>query len=240
MTQLKARPVSDTALNRLRSGFSGRVLSPVDDGFDEARTLFNSMIDLRPGVIAQCATVDDVRRAIECAREEELEVAVRGGGHSVAGMGSTHGGLVVDLRRMNTVAVDEETMSVRVSGGALMRDLDAATAPFGLAAVGGRVSTTGVGGFTLGGGSGWLERKFGLACDNLLGVDMVTAEGDLVRASADDHPELFWALHGGGGNFGVATRMDLRLHPLPEFSFGLLLFPPEAGPAVTRLWRDLM
>ncbi len=240
MAQLNLRPVTDTALNRLRSGFSGTVFVPADDGFEEARTLFNAMTDLRPGVIAQCATVDDVRRAIECAREEELEIAVRGGGHSVAGMGSTHGGLVVDLRRMNTVAVDGESMLVRVSGGALMRDLDAATAPFGLAAVGGRVSTTGVGGFTLGGGSGWLERKFGLACDNLLGVDLVTAEGDLVRASADERPELFWALHGGGGNFGVATRLDMRLHPLPEFSLGLLMFRPEAGPDVGRLWRDVM
>nr|WP_179809714.1 FAD-binding oxidoreductase [Nocardiopsis sinuspersici] len=240
MAQLKAGPVSGTALNRLRSEFSGRVLIPTDGGFEDARTVFNAMADMRPGVIAQCATVDDVRRALAFAREEDLEIAVRGGGHSVAGMALTHGGMVVDLRRMNTVDVDRREMLARVGGGALMRDLDAATAPFGLATTGGRVSTTGVGGFTLGGGSGWLERKFGLACDNLLAADMVTAGGDLVRASADENPELFWALHGGGGNFGVVTRLDLRLHPLPEFSLGLLVFRPEAGPDVARVWRELM
>ncbi|MFD3685081.1 FAD-binding oxidoreductase [Nocardiopsis sp. NPDC058631] len=240
MTQIKVQPVSDAALASLRSGFSGRVFVPGDSGFEEARTLFNAMIDLRPGVIAQCATTDDVRRSVECAREEDLEIAVRGGGHSVAGMSLTPGGLVIDLRHMNTVAVDPGAMAVRVGGGALMGDLDAATEPYGLATTGGRVSTTGVGGFTLGGGSGWLERKFGLACDNLLGADLVTAEGDMVHAAADENPELFWALHGGGGNFGVATRIELRLHPLPEFSLALLLFLPEAGPEVARVWRDIM
>ncbi|CAL9608816.1 6-hydroxy-D-nicotine oxidase [Nocardiopsis dassonvillei] len=240
MAQLNVQPVSDTVLSRLRSGFAGQVYSATDDGYEEARALFNSMIDLRPGVIAQCLGTDDVRRCIECAREEGLEIAVRGGGHSVAGMSLTHGGLVIDLRRMNTVTVDADGRRVGLGGGAVMGQMDEATARHGLATTGGRVSTTGIGGFVLGGGSGWVERKFGLACDNLLGVDLVTAEGDLVHASADENPELFWALHGGGGNFGVATRLELRLYPLPEFSLGLLLFLPEAGPEVVRTWRDLM
>jgi FAD/FMN-containing dehydrogenase len=240
MAQLNVPPVSDTALDHLRSGFAGQVFSATDDGYEEARALFNAMIDLQPSVIAQCANTDDVRRAIECAREEGLEIAIRGGGHSVAGMSLSHGGLVIDMRRMHTVTVDTDAMRVSMGGGAVMGQLDEATARHGLATTGGRVSTTGVGGFVLGGGSGWIERKFGLACDNLLSVDLVTAEGDLVHAAADEHPELFWALHGGGGNFGVATRLDLRLHPMPKFSMGLLLFLPEAGPEVVRTWRDFM
>jgi FAD/FMN-containing dehydrogenase len=240
MAQLKVGTVSDTALNRLRQGFTGRLLTPGDEGYEDARAVFNTMIGLRPGVIAQCADTGDVVRAVACAREEGAEIAVRGGGHSVAGMSSTDGGLVVDLRRMNTATADPEEMEVRVGGGALMADLDAATAPLGLVTTGGRVSTTGVGGFALGGGSGWLERRFGLACDNLLSVDLVTADGELVRASAEEDPELFWALHGGGGNFGVATELRFRLHPLPEFSIGLLMFRPERGPEAARTWRDLM
>ncbi|GAB2508456.1 FAD-binding oxidoreductase [Nocardiopsis aegyptia] len=240
MAQLKVQPLSDTALAHLRSGFSGEVFSNVDDGFEEARTLFNAMIETRPAVIAQCASTDDVRRGIECAREEGLEIAVRGGGHSVAGMSLTQGGLVIDMRRMHDVTVDMDRMQVRVGGGTVMGQMDEATTRHGLATTGGRVSTTGVGGFILGGGSGWIERKFGLACDNLLSVDLVTAEGDLVHAAADENPELFWALHGGGGNFGVATHMELRLHPMPEFSLGLLLFLPESGPEVARVWRDFM
>ncbi|MEV2274438.1 FAD-binding oxidoreductase [Nocardiopsis sp. NPDC049922] len=239
MAQLKAA-ISDAALDALRSGLTGPVLTPGGPGYEDARTVFNGMIDLHPSVIAECRTVDDVRRCVECAREEDLELAVRGGGHSVAGMGLTEGGLVIDLRRMHSVAVNPESMEVRVGGGALMRDLDATAARFGLATTGGRVSTTGVAGLALGGGSGWLERKFGLACDNLLSVDLVTAEGDRVRASAGENAELFWALHGGGGNFGVATELTFRLHPLPRFALGVLLFHPDTGPGVVRAWRDLM
>ncbi|MBR8744524.1 FAD-binding protein [Nocardiopsis sp. MG754419] len=240
MARLKTRTISDKARRDLRPGFSGAIFLPDDEGYEEARTPFNTMIDLRPGVIAQCASVDDVRHALALARAEGAEVSVRGGGHSVAGMSLTDGGLVIDMRRMNTVTVDPEAMEVRVGGGTLMGAMDAATAEFGLAATGGRVSTTGVAGFALGGGSGWLERKFGLACDNLLGVDMVTADGDPIHASADSDPELFWALHGGGGNFGVATGLTFRLHRLPEFTLGLLLFRPERGPEVARAWRDVM
>jgi FAD/FMN-containing dehydrogenase len=224
----------------LRATMTGEVLLPGDAGYDEARAVFNAMIDRRPAVIAQCESADDVAAALRHARERGLEVAVRGGGHSVAGMSSTDGGLVVDLRRMRGARTDPERRTVRVEGGATMSDLDRATAPYGLATTGGRVSTTGVGGFTLGGGSGWLERTFGLACDNLESVELVTADGTQVRASETEHADLFWALHGGGGNFGVATALTFRLHPLPVFTAALLVWRPEAGREVLPAYRDVM
>ncbi|MCX5413500.1 FAD-binding oxidoreductase [Streptomyces sp. NBC_00059] len=233
-------PLTDAALTGLRADVAGEVHTPGDPGYDEARTVFNAMIDRRPAVVAQCATEADVARALRLARDHELEVAVRGGGHSVAGMALSEGGVVIDLRRMHTVRVDQDARSARVGGGATMSDLDRATQPYALATTGGRVSTTGVGGFTLGGGSGWLERKWGLACDNLLAADLVTADGGTVHTSAEEHPELFWALHGGGGNFGVATSLTLRLHELPTMSMALLLFRPENGPEAVRTYRDVM
>jgi FAD/FMN-containing dehydrogenase len=233
-------PLTDAALTGLRSAFAGEAQVPGDRGYDEARTVFNSMIDRRPAVVAQCATEADVARALRLARDHELEVAVRGGGHSLAGMALSEGGLVIDLRRMHGVDVDRDARSARVGGGATMSELDRATQPFALATTGGRVSTTGVGGFTLGGGSGWLERKCGLACDNLLAADVVTADGGTVHTSADENPELFWALHGGGGNFGVVTSLTLRLHDLPAMSMLLLLFRPEDGPETVRTYRDVM
>ncbi|GGV09598.1 FAD-linked oxidase [Actinomadura cremea] len=224
----------------LREGFAGRVLLPDDPGYDEARALFNGMIDRRPAVIAQCANSGDVARAIGFARERGLEVSVRGGGHGVAGKALVDGGLVVDLRMLNSVTIDPQARTVRVGGGATMGELDRAAAEYSLATTGGRVSTTGVGGFVLGGGSGWLERKMGLACDNLISVELVAADGTHLRASEEENPELFWALHGGGGNFGVATSFTMRLHPLPAVSVALLLWPEEAGPEILTAYRDFM
>lgn len=228
------------AIDRLRAGFTGQIIAPGDLGYDAARTVFNAMIDKRPAAIAQCETAADVAAAVRFGRDNGLEIAVRGGGHSVAGNSLAEGGLVVDLRRMNAVSVDPERRTATVAGGAMMRDLDRATEPFNLVTTGGRVSTTGVGGYTLGGGTGWLDRKFGLACDNLLAVELVLADGSEVRASEYEHPDLFWALHGGGGNFGVATSFTFRLYPLPSVTAMLLLWEPEAGPVVARAYRDSM
>jgi len=227
-------------LDQLRRDLRGDVVVVGEPAYDEARAVFNSMIDKRPAVIAACTDADDVVVALRFARESGLEVAVRGGGHSVAGAGLTDGGLVIDLRRLSGVSVDPDGRTATVGGGATMSHLDRATEPFGLATTGGRVSTTGVGGFTLGGGSGWLDRKLGLACDRLLSVDLVRADGQRVRASEDENPELFWALHGGGGNFGVATSFTFRLDPMPVVTAALLLWPAASGPAVLRRYRDLM
>ncbi|MFF4296210.1 FAD-binding oxidoreductase [Streptomyces vinaceus] len=228
------------ALADLRDDLAGQVIAPDDPGYDEARTVFNAMVDRRPAVIARCESEADVVTTVRFARELDLPVAVRGGGHSVAGMSLNDGGVVVDMRGMQEVTVHPGAKAVRVGGGALMGALDRACQPYGLATTGGRVSTTGVTGFTLGGGSGWLDRKFGLAVDNLLGVDLVTADGSTLTATAEDNPELFWALHGGGGNFGVATSLTLRLHELPEFAICLLLYPLEAGPEVLRTYREVV
>ena len=232
--------IQDEAATRLRPGLSGTTLLPGDPGYDDARTLFNSMIDRRPAVIAQCATTEDVARAIEFGRSHGLEIAVRGGGHGVAGRAVASDGLVVDLRRMNTVTVDPAARTARVSGGATMSHLDRATARHGLATTGGRVSTTGVVGLTIGGGSGWLERRFGLACDNMLAAEVVTADGRTVRADERENPDLFWALHGGGGNFGVVTSLTMRLYPLTAVTVALLLWPPDAARDVLTVYRAYM
>ena len=224
----------------LPEGFTGPLLRPGDSSYDEARILFNSMIDKRPALIAQCESPDDVAAAVRYAVERGLEIAVRSGGHGVAGTALTDGGVVIDLRRMNGAEVDPAARTITIGGGAVWADFDRATQPHGLVATGGRVSTTGVAGLTLGGGSGWFERKFGLASDNLLSVDLVTADGRSVTASETENPDLFWALHGGGGNFGVATSFTFRLHPLPVATLALMLWPSASGPEVTRTYRDLI
>jgi FAD/FMN-containing dehydrogenase len=228
------------ALAALREDLVGDVFAPGDVGYDEARTVFNAMIDRRPAVIAQCVDEADVVRTVRFARDLDLKIAVRGGGHSVAGMALGDGAVVVDLRHMRAVTVDPAAEAVRVAGGATMSELDRACQPHGLATTGGRASTTGVGGFVLGGGSGWLDRCCGLAADNLLGVELVTADAGRVHASADENPDLFWALHGGGGNFGVATALTLKLYELPRFSIALVLYRPEFGREVVRTYRDLI
>ncbi|MFI6832829.1 MULTISPECIES: FAD-binding oxidoreductase [unclassified Kribbella] len=221
-------------------GFGGVVLRSGDAAYDDARTVFNTMIDKRPAMIAQCESAADVQAAVRYGVAQDLELAVRGGGHGVAGTGVTEGGLVVDLRRLNDVQIDPEARLARVGGGATWGDFDRACRPYWLATTGGRVSTTGVAGLTLGGGSGWLERKFGLACDALVSVELVTADGRLIIADETKNTELFWALHGGGGNFGVATSMTFKLQPLPAVTLGLLMWPADAGPTVFRAYRDLI
>ena len=233
--------VTADSMDRLNGQFSGTVLRAGDAGYDEARTVFNSMIDRRPELIAQCRTPEDVIAALRFGRYRDLDIAVRAGGHSVAGMSLNDGGLVIDVRPMNQIEVDPDARTARVGAGCTWGELDRATQEHGLATTGGRVSSTGVAGLTLGGGSGWLERKHGLSCDNLVSVELVTADGAQVTASADDHPDLFWALHGGGGNFGVATALTFQLHPVgPEVYAGLLLYEADHGPELLGLVRDLM
>ena len=216
------------------------VIRPEDADYDEVRTVFNSMVDKRPAVIAQCATSEDVIDALAMARADGHEVAVRAGGHSVAGMCLNDGGLVIDVRPMKHAEVDPGGRTIRAGAGLTWGEFDRATQAHGLATTGGRVSTTGVAGLTLGGGSGWLERAFGLTCDNLRSVDLVTADGTAVTASESEHPDLFWALHGGGGNFGVVTSFEFALHPVgPMVLAGLMLWPGEAAGDVGRVFRDL-
>ncbi|OFI38780.1 FAD-binding protein [Arthrobacter sp. SW1] len=211
---------------------------PGSPDYEEKRKLFNAMIDRRPAVIAQCASPADVAEALHYARVHRLDVAVRAGGHSVAGMSTNDDGLVVDVRPMKSINVDRDARAITVGSGVTWGEFDRATQVHGLATTGGRASTTGVAGFTLGGGSGWLERSFGFACDNLLSVDLVTAAGDQVTASAQENPELFWALHGGGGNFGVATSFTFGLRDLgPTVQAGLMLFPGAAATEVSRGFR---
>lgn len=210
-----------------------------DPGYEDVRSLFNGMIKKRPAVIARCGSASDVIGALELAGREGYEVAVRAGGHSVAGMSLNEGGLVIDVRPMKDIFVDPDARRVRVGAGVTWGEFDRATQEHGLATTGGRVSSTGVAGFTLGGGSGWAERSWGLACDNLVAVDLVTADGRRVTASEENNADLFWALRGGGGNFGVATGFEFRLHQLgPTVTAGLMMWPGDAGSTVARVYRD--
>jgi FAD/FMN-containing dehydrogenase len=231
----------DPALHALRHSVRGHVYDPGDPEYDEACTLFNARIQRRPRHVVRCSQPRDVAAALDYARRRGLRVAVRAGGHSVAGLSLVDDGIVIDVRGFDQVTVDPERRIARVGGGLTWAAVDAATQAHGLAAVGGRVSSTGVAGLALGGGSGWLERKHGLASDNILAVELVTAGGDHVRATADRHPELFWALRGGGGNFGVVTAIEFALHPVgPEVLAGLVLHPAERGRELMRLFRDVM
>ncbi len=226
------------SFDQLAARFGERLLTPEATEFEEARAVFNGMIGWRPALIAQCATRQDVAAALAFADRARLEVAVRAGGHSVAGMSSVEDGIVLDVRPMNEISIDAAQRIARVGAGVTWGAFDRAAQTHGLATTGGRVSTTGVAGFTLGGGSGWLERRRGLACDNLISVDLVLASGEHVTASRDQQPDLFWALHGGGGNFGVATRFEFDLHPVgPTVLAGLMLWRSEAGPDVSRVYR---
>jgi FAD/FMN-containing dehydrogenase len=231
---------NEGATERLQGVLAGELIRPGEAGYEEHRLVWNGMIDKRPALIARCASVADVVHAVNFAREEGVILSVRGGGHSFAGFSTCDGGLVLDLSLMNTVEVDPERRRARVGGGATWSVFDAATHAHGLATTGGLISTTGVAGLTLGGGIGWLQRKCGLACDNLLSVELVTASGDVVRASAGENPELLWALRGGGGNFGVVTTFEFRLHPVSTVLGGLMLFPHDRAAEVMRFYRDYL
>ena len=224
----------------LRVAMDGLVLTPGDPGFDDRRRVWNAQIDRRPGVIARCTSTPDVVAAVAFARERHLDLAVRGGAHATAGTAVCDDGIVIDLSLMNAVRVDPRARRARVGGGALLADLDAATQAHGLAVPAGVVSHTGVGGLTLGGGMGWLTRKFGLSIDNLISADVVTAEGRVRHAAADEHPDLFWAIRGGGGNFGVVTSFEFQLHQVdPAVRFALFFWGLDQGTRALRLARDV-
>ena len=230
-----------SSVAELRFRLHGGVHEPGDAFYEDSCTLFNAMIERRPRLVAECVVVDDVLAALAFARDHGLPIAVRAGGHSVAGLSLCDGGIVLDVRGMADIEIDTDRRVARVGGGAIWAALDRATQRHGLAATGGRVSTTGVAGLTLGGGSGWLERKHGLACDNLLAAELVTWDGRIVRASEDENPELLWALRGGGGSFGVVTALELALHPLaPEVWAGVALFDAARAYEVLRTFRDMM
>ncbi len=227
--------------DRISSALDGQLLQPGDAGYDDARTVWNALVDRRPKMIIRCASTRDVVTAVRTARDLDLEIGIRCGGHSALGFAVPDQGLMIDLSLMGRVRVDPLRRRAWVQGGALLGALDAAAQRYGLATTAGNVSHTGVGGLTLGGGMGWLARQHGLTCDNVVSFQVVTAEGEVIRASQDEHPDLFWGLRGGGGNFGVVTEFEFRLHPVgtralvAEFSF-----PARKALSVLRGWRDLL
>ncbi|MGD9890395.1 MAG: FAD-binding oxidoreductase [Dehalococcoidia bacterium] len=230
--------IDPTAIARFRSSLDCAVLLPDHADYDAARGVWNGMIDRRPAIIVRPASVADVVAAVNFARENDLLVAVRGGGHNAAGLAVCDGGIVIDLSSMRAVLVDPDERRARVEGGATWGDFDREAQAYGLATTGGVISTTGVGGLTLGGGLGWLMRRYGLACDNLRSVEVVTAGGEVVYASEQDHADLFWGLRGGGGNFGIATSFEFQLHPVTEVLGGMLIHPAERAAEVLRFVRE--
>lgn len=224
----------------LRQEMAGQVLTSDDPGYDEARAIYNAMIDKRPAVIARCHSVSDVVSALEAGRRAGLPIAIRGGGHNGPGLGTVEGGLVIDLSPMHTVEVDAERRRARVGGGATWGQVDAATHAHGLATPSGIISTTGVGGLTLGGGHGYLSRRHGLTIDNLVEAEVVLADGRVVTASETEHPDLFWALRGGGGNFGIVTSFTFQLHPVKNVIAGPTAWPASVTGDVLKWYREFM
>jgi FAD/FMN-containing dehydrogenase len=227
-----------TLAAELAGKVSGSVLRAEDDGYDAARAVANGLIDRKPAAIVRCRTTADVVAALDLASRAGLEVSIRGGGHNVAGRAVTEGGVMIDLAEMKGITIDPEKATARVEGGVIWRELNDAAAEHGLAVTGGAISATGVAGYTLGGGLGWLMAKHGLAADNLLGVELVTATGAVLDVDADSHPDLSWALRGGGGNFGVATSFTFRLHPHDTIVGRLIAHPLDAAPDLLRFYRD--
>ena len=232
--------VAEDAVGRFASSLKGDLIREGDADYGEARKGWNAMVDRKPAMIARCRATADVVNAVNFARYYGIPLSVRGGGHNVAGNAMCDDGLVIDLSLMKDVRVDPERRVATAQGGATLRDLDLKTQAFGLATPGGIVSSTGIGGFTLGGGLGMLMRKYGLACDNLLGVEIVTADGRVLNANARENPDLFWAVRGGGGNFGVVTSFEYRLHPLGKILFGPVIHPLERARDVLRFYRNFV
>jgi FAD/FMN-containing dehydrogenase len=232
--------LNDAAVATFRASLRGELIEPGDAGYEEARKVYNGMIDRRPRMIARCADVADVMAAVNFGREQKLLVAIRGGGHNAGGLGVCDDGLVIDLSRMNYVRVDPKKKTVQVGGGALWRDVDHATHAFGLAVPSGIISTTGVAGLTLGGGMGYLTRRYGLTIDNLLAVEMVLADGRFVTASAKENSDLFWAVRGGGGNFGVVTSFLFKGQPVHTLYGGPMFWPLEDAAEMMRWYRDFI
>ena len=235
-----AQAIDLASLGKLREKFRGQLILPADREYDARRVVWNAIADRYPALIARCTCVEDVVAAVRFAREHDLVLAVRGGGHSVAGFSTCDGGVVVDLSGMRAVQIDPAKRIARVEGGALLEQLDRAAQEYGLACPVGVVVHTGVGGLTLGGGMGRLERKHGYTIDNLLSVDLVDADGDLRHVSDEDDPELFWGLRGAGANFGIATAFEFRLHPIgPNVTTAVVVFPIERAREAAALYRDL-
>jgi FAD/FMN-containing dehydrogenase len=232
--------LEETAVQELASHLRGMLLRPSDAGYEQARQVYNAMIDKHPALIVRCVDAADVIAAVNFAREHNLTLAVRGGGHNGPGLGTCDDGLVIDLSNMKGIRVDPVARTVRVEGGCTWGEVDHATHPFGLATPSGFISTTGVGGLTLGGGIGYLARSLGLTIDNLLEVDMVLADGSFVTANADEHADLFWAVRGGGGNFGVVTSFLFRLHPISTVYGGPIFWPLEQAAGLMKFWRDFI
>jgi FAD/FMN-containing dehydrogenase len=231
--------INEERLQTLAASFSGSILRPQDGGYEEARKIHNALIDKRPALIARCLNTADVVDAVNLGREEGLEISIRGGGHNVAGRAVTDGGLMIDLSLMKGIHVDPKRRTVRAQGGVIWNEYNRAAGAFGLATTGGEVSTTGIAGLTLGGGFGWLMSRHGIAIDNLVSAEVVLASGEIVTASQDSDPELFWAIRGGGGNFGVVTWFEYRAHPLSTVLGGPVLYPLEDAVAVFGNWRDV-
>lgn len=233
--------IDDAAIKAFTDRFTGQVIEPGDDDYDDARHVFNGMIDRRPGLIVRPANTADVQRAVNFARENGLAVSVNGGGHSVQGYGVCEGGLMIDLIMLKDIVVDANTKTATAEAGVLWGEFDAATQAHGLAVTGGRITSTGIAGLTLGSGSGWLERKLGYTVDNLIAAEVVLASGQIVNASENENADLFWGLRGGGGNFGIVTRFEYRLHPIGPIVYGgLLAWPRFMAPDVVRAYRNFI
>lgn len=237
----KKTAVDESAIQELSSGLRGTLLQPEDKDFDEVRQIWNAMIDKKPRIIVRCAGVADVLRSVAFARDHGLLVAVRGAGHNIAGNAVCEGGLMIDLSLMRSVRVDPQSKRAYVEPGATLGDLDHESQAFGLATPLGINSTTGVAGLTLGGGFGWLSRKYGMTVDNLISADVVTADAELLRASSNENSDLFWGIRGGGGNFGIVTNFEFQLHPVgPEVLSGLIVFPIDQAKSVLGRYRDFV